>query len=42
MTSGKRPITDGVAGLRVVASLEAAERSLSNCGGEVPLPEVAS
>ena len=33
VTTGKRPITDGVAGLRVVASLEAAERSLRNCGG---------
>jgi predicted dehydrogenase len=40
--SGRRPITDGVAGLRVVASLEAAERSLRNCGGrqEIVLPEM--
>jgi predicted dehydrogenase len=33
VTTGKRPITDGIAGLRVVASLEAAERSLRNHGG---------
>jgi predicted dehydrogenase len=33
ITTGKRPITDGVAGLQVVASLEAAERSLRNSGG---------
>jgi len=33
VTTGKRPITDGLAGLQVVASLEAAERSLRNCGG---------
>jgi len=41
VTSGRRPITDGVAGLRVVASLEAAERSLRNHGGrqEILLPE---
>jgi predicted dehydrogenase len=37
VTTGKRPITDGVAGLRVVASLEAAERSLRNCGGVQPI-----
>jgi predicted dehydrogenase len=29
---GERPITDGLAGLRVVASLEAAERSLNDSG----------
>ena len=34
---GKRPITDGVAGLQVVASLEAAERSLRNHGGVQPI-----
>jgi predicted dehydrogenase len=32
--TGQRPITDGVAGLRVVQLLEAAERSLAN-GGRV-------
>ena len=37
VTTGKRPITDGVAGLRVVASLEAAERSLRNHGGVQPI-----
>ena len=37
VTKGKRPITDGVAGLRVVASLEAAERSLRNHGGVQPI-----
>ena len=31
--TGERPITDGYAGLRVVASLESAERSLKNHGG---------
>jgi len=33
VTTGRRPITDGIAGLRVVASLEAAEKSLRNHGG---------
>jgi len=37
VTTGKRPITDGVAGLRVVASLEAAEKSLRNGGGRQPI-----
>ena len=37
VTTGRRPITDGVAGLRVVASLEAAERSLRNHGGVQPI-----
>lgn len=34
-----RPITDGVAGLRVVASLEAAEHSLHNGGTSVPIEQ---
>lgn len=33
VTTGRRPITDGLAGLQVVASLEAAERSLRDHGG---------
>ena len=33
VTTGRRPITDGRAGLQVVASLEAAERSLRDHGG---------
>ncbi len=37
VTTGKRPVTDGVAGLQVVASLEAAERSLRNHGGVQPI-----
>jgi predicted dehydrogenase len=37
VTTGRRPITDGLAGLQVVASLEAAERSLRNCGGVQPI-----
>lgn len=37
VTTGRRPITDGIAGLRVVASLEAAERSLRNHGGRQPI-----
>ena len=37
VTNGKSPVTDGLAGLRVVASLEAAERSLRNCGGVQPI-----
>jgi predicted dehydrogenase len=43
VTTGKRPITDGIAGLRVVASLEAAERSLRNHGGVqlIDLPELS-
>ena len=37
-----RPITDGLAGLRVVASLEAAEKSLHNGGGAqtITMPEL--
>jgi predicted dehydrogenase len=35
--TGARPLTDGVAGLWVVASLEAAERSLRAGGGEQPI-----
>jgi len=44
VTTGKRPITDGVAGLRVVASLEAAEKSLRNGGGRqtIDLSDVRS
>ena len=36
ITSGARPLTDGVDGLRVVRVLEAAQRSLANAGA----PEV--
>ena len=36
--TGETPETDGWAGLRVVASLEAAQTSLDSGGGEVPLP----
>ncbi len=39
VTTGRRPITDGVAGLQVVASLEAAERSLHNGGGVQPIDQ---
>jgi len=44
IAEGKQPITDGLAGLRVVASLEAAERSLRNGGHfeEIVMPEVGS
>jgi predicted dehydrogenase len=35
--TGERPITDAVAGLRVVASLEAAEHSMYNGGTAVPI-----
>jgi len=34
---GRRPLTDGVAGLRVIRVLEAAERSLHDSGIAVPL-----
>ena len=37
INSGRRPVTDGRAGLQVVASLEAAEQSLRNGGGELPI-----
>jgi len=41
--TGERPITDGYAGLRVVASLESAERSLNNHGGarRITVPRMA-
>ncbi len=39
--TGARPITDGLAGLRVVASLEAAERSLHNGGGSVQIMQAS-
>jgi predicted dehydrogenase len=41
VTTGKRPLTDGIAGLRVVASLEAAERSLRDrgCVRPIELPD---
>jgi predicted dehydrogenase len=41
--TGRRPLTDGVAGLRVVVSLEAAERSLRDGGGlqQISVPEVS-
>jgi predicted dehydrogenase len=40
--ASRRPITDGLAGLRVVASLEAAERSLNNggCTQSIVMPEM--
>ena len=37
--AGDRPITDGIAGLRVVRSLEAAERSLHNGGSSIPIEQ---
>ena len=37
--TGERPITDGLAGLRVVASLEAAERSLHNGGSAIAIEQ---
>ena len=42
VTNGHRPLTDGRAGLEVVTTVEAAERSLREGGCEVPivLPEV--
>ncbi|NLE22144.1 MAG: Gfo/Idh/MocA family oxidoreductase [Actinobacteria bacterium] len=39
--SGATPITDGWAGLQVVASLEAAQASLDNGGAGIDLPEQA-
>jgi predicted dehydrogenase len=40
--SGRRPLTDGLAGLRVVASLEMADRSLaSGCAATIELPGIA-
>lgn len=43
ISSHQQPITDGLAGLQVVASLEAAERSLRNGGVEqcIRVPEMA-
>lgn len=40
--ASRRPITDGIAGLRVVASLQAAERSLNNggCAQTISIPEL--
>lgn len=40
--TGARPITDGRAGLQVVLSLEAAERSLHNGGGSVTIEQVGT
>jgi len=40
--TGETPETDGWAGLRVVASLEAAQASLDQGGTEVPLAGVES
>jgi predicted dehydrogenase len=42
VSSGETPLTDGWAGLRVVASLEAAQASLDAGGGEVALAGIDS
>jgi predicted dehydrogenase len=39
--TGTAPLTDGRAGLRVLAILEAASRSIAEGGSTVPLPELA-
>ena len=40
--TGRAPLTDGYAGLRVLRVLEAAELSLQNGGAPVPLPTLAA
>jgi predicted dehydrogenase len=37
-TQGKRPLTDGLAGLRVVQVMEAVEQSLARQGSPVTIP----